>query len=212
MAGRVRKGPCAHRACKKPDGNENTQWTFIPDSFHGDGLREGSCCVCRLAECREHVGLPPLGQKRQAVAEGVAVQPALQRPKFVRRIDEIWGVRCACGVCAPPPPPFCSDLTALRGRYANLAELGEEERENKLEAKTVEYLVHGLFARSEKGMGEGKNGLPGAWWFDLDQILATIAEDDLKQKLQAFEQAQLATRDEAIAAAMERKEAAAADD
>ena len=83
MAGRVRKGPCAHRACKKPDGNENTQWTFIPDSFHGDGL---------------------------------------------------------------------------------------------------------------------------------DQILATIAEDDLKQKLQAFEQAQLATRDEAIAAAMERKEAAAADD
>ena len=111
-----------------------------------------------------------------------------------------------------PTPPFCSDLTALRGRYANLAELGEEERENKLEAKTVEYLVHGLFARSEKGMGEGKNGLPGAWWFDLDEILATIAEDDLKQKLQAFEQAQLATLDEAIAAAMERKEAAAADD
>ena len=58
-----------------------------------------------------------------------------------------------------PTPPFCSDLTAVRGRYANLAELGEEERENKLEAKTVEYLVHGLFARSEKGMGEGKNGL-----------------------------------------------------
>ena len=39
-----------------------------------------------------------------------------------------------------------------------------------------------------------------------------IAEHDLKQKLQAFEQAQLATRDDAIAAAMERKEAAAADD
>ena len=108
------------------------------------------------------------------------------------------------------PTPFCSDLTALRGRYANLAELGEEERENKLEAKTVEYLVHGLFARSEKGMGEGKNGLPGAWWFDLDEILATIAEDDLKQKLQAFEQAQLATRDGAIAAVLQRKEARAA--
>ena len=102
MAGRVRKGPCAHRACKKPDGNENTQWTFIPDSFHGDGLREGSCCVCSLAECREHVGLPPLGQKRQAVAEGIAVQPAVPRPQFVRQIDEIWGVRCACRVCALP--------------------------------------------------------------------------------------------------------------
>ena len=53
----------------------------------------------------------------------------------------------------------------------------------------------------------------GAWWVDLDKILATIAADDLKQKLQAFEEAQKATRDEAIAAAMERKEeAAAADD
>ena len=100
-----------------------------------------------------------------------------------------------------------------RGRYVNLAELGDEDRENKLETKTVEYLVHGLFARSEKGIGEGKNGLPGAWWFDLDEILATIAEDDLKQKLQAFEEAQKATRDEAIAAALQRKEdAAAADD
>ena len=100
-----------------------------------------------------------------------------------------------------------------RGRYVNLAELGDEDRENKLETKTVEYLVHGLFARSEKEMGENKNGRHGAWWVDLDKILATIAADDLKQKLQAFEEAQKATRDEAIAAAMERKEeAAAADD
>ena len=59
-----------------------------------------------------------------------------------------------------------------------MAELSEEDRENKLEVKTVEYLVHGIFARSEKGMGEGKNGLPGAFWFDLDKILATITEDD----------------------------------
>ena len=86
-------------------------------------------------------------------------------------------------------PPPCSDLTLLpRGRYVNLAELGDEDRENK-------------------------NGRHGAWWVDLDQILATIAADDLKQKLQAFEEAQKVTRDEAIAAAMERKEeAAAADD
>ena len=47
--------------------------------------------------------------------------------------------------------------------------------------KTVEYLVHGIFARSEKGMGEGKNGLPGAFWFDLDKILATITEDNLNE-------------------------------
>ena len=60
-------------------------------------------------------------------------------------------------------------------------------------------------------MGEGKNGLPGAFWFDLDKILATITEDNLKQKLQAFEQAQQATRNvEAIAAVLQRKEAQAA--
>ena len=69
-----------------------------------------------------------------------------------------------------------------RGRYVNLAELGDEDRENKLETKTVEYLVHGLFARSEKEMGENKNGRHGAWWVDLDKILATIAADDLKQR------------------------------
>ena len=195
-----------------PHGTIKTQWTFIPESFQGweDLAEDHNNCVCRSRDCRDFVGLPPLsGLKRQAVAEGIAVQPAVPRPQFVRQIDEIWGVRCACRVRALP----CPDLTSHPcGRYANLAELSEEDRENKLEVKTVEYLVHGIFARSEKGMGEGKNGLPGAWWFDLDEILATIAEDDLKQKLQAFEQAQLATRDEAIAAAMERKEAAAADD
>ena len=51
-----------------------------------------------------------------------------------------------------------TDLTSHPcGRYANLAELSEEDRENKLEVKTVEYLVHGIFARSEKGMGEGRS-------------------------------------------------------
>ena len=55
-------------------------------------------------------------------------------------------------------------------------------------------------------------GLPGAFWFDLDKILATITEDDLKQKLQAFEQAQQETRDEAIAAALQRKAAATAEE
>ena len=208
-----RQGPCAHPGCKMPHGTIKTQWTFIPESFQGwEDLAEGhNNCVCRSRDCRDFVGLPPLsGQvKRQAVAEGIAVQPAVPRPQFVRQIDEIWGVRCACRVCALA----CPDLTSHPcGRYANLAELSEEDRENKLEVKTVEYLVHGIFARSEKGMGEGKNGLPGAFWFDLDKILATITEDDLKQKLQAFEQAQQETRNEAIAAALQRKAAATAED
>ena len=96
-------GPCAFKGCKAPNGTPSTQWAFIPAGCNGAVLREGhSFCVCRHKDCREAVGLPPYGQKRQAVAEGVAVQPAFLRPKFVRRIDELWGVRCACNVCAPP--------------------------------------------------------------------------------------------------------------
>ena len=60
-----------------------------------------------------------------------------------------------------------------------------------------------------EGDGRGQERLPGALWFDIDKILATIAADNLKETLQAFEQAQQATRDEAIAAALERKAAAA---
>ena len=100
-----RQGPCAHPGCKMPHGTIKTQWTFIPESFQGwEDLAEGhNNCVCRSRDCRDFVGLPPLsGQvKRQAVAEGIAVQPAVPRPQFVRQIDEIWGVRCACGGCAP---------------------------------------------------------------------------------------------------------------
>lgn len=33
---------------------------------------------------------------------------SVPRPQFVRQIDEIWGVRCACRVCALA----CPDLTS----------------------------------------------------------------------------------------------------
>ena len=88
------------------EGNDHTQWTRIPESFQGwDDLAEGhNGCVCRCRDCREFVGLVAYSgqRKRPALAEGIAVQPAVPRPQFVRRIDEIWGVRCACAV----RPPF----------------------------------------------------------------------------------------------------------
>ena len=102
----VRQGPCAHPGCKKPEGTRLAQWTRIPESFQGweDLAEDHNNCVCRLRECRDFVGLPSLSvpAKRQAVAEGIAVQPAVPRPQFVRQIDEIWGVRCACGAVRPP--------------------------------------------------------------------------------------------------------------
>ena len=81
-----------------------------------------------------------------------------------------------------------------------------------LDPRCTMVQVHG--DPNEPSLGAGAAGAPCVTLTLalVDKILATIAEHDLKQKLQAFEQAQLATRDEAIAAAMERKEAAAADD
>ena len=82
-----------------------------------------------------------------------------------------------------------------------------------LDPRCTTVQVHG--DPNEPSLGAGAAGAPCVTLTLalVDKILATIAEHDLKQKLQAFEQAQLATRDEAIAAAMERKEeAAAADD
>ena len=101
-----RQGPCANPGCKKPEGARLAQWTRIPESFQGwDDLADGhNGCVCRSNDCREFVGLIPYSgpRKRPALAEGIAVQPAVPRPQFVRQIDEIWGVRCACGAVRPP--------------------------------------------------------------------------------------------------------------
>ena len=140
-------------------------------------------------------------------AEGIAVQPAVPRPQFVRQIDEIWGVRCACGGCAPL---FCSDLTATLARQVRQpgrARRGGPREQARGEDGRVPRARHLRAVRE----GDGR-GLPGTFWFDLDKILATITEDDLKQKLQAFEQAQQETRNEAIAAALQRKAAATAED
>ena len=91
-----------------PHGTIKTQWTFIPESFQGreDLAEDHNNCVCRLRECRDFVGLPSLSvpAKRQAVAEGIAVQPTVPRPQLVRRVDEIWGMRCACLACAHSLP------------------------------------------------------------------------------------------------------------
>ena len=65
--------PSAHPGCKKPEGNDHTQWTFIPESFQGwDDLTEGhSGCACRSRDCRDFVGLIPSVAKVPAHASQV---------------------------------------------------------------------------------------------------------------------------------------------
>ena len=68
----MRQGPCAHPGCKKPEGNDHTQWTRIPESFQGwDDLAEGhNGCVCRCRDCREFVGLVAYSGQRKRPAFG----------------------------------------------------------------------------------------------------------------------------------------------
>ena len=110
-------------------------------------------------------------------------------------------------------PLFCSDLTATLARQVRQpgrAQRGGPREQARGEDGRVPRARHLRAVR--EGDGRGQERLPGALWFDIDKILATIAADNLKETLQAFEQAQQATRDEAIAAALERKAAAATED
>ena len=111
---------------------------------------------------------------------------------------------------APPlraRPALPSPATARRAhRNANLAEISEAERENKIIAAsdTLEYLIHGHWEPTKGHV----NGRYGAWWVDLYYILKSgLEEQELKDKLQLYEESQRATRNEAIAEARARLEA-----
>ena len=101
----LRLGPCAAPGCPKPDSSAG-QWKDIPEDFDGLLADGHNGCLCKRDCCRAHFGLPPLsttGKKRAAaeacVAVGAAVGQGPPRPFRLRRIDQVWGVRCV-----PPPP------------------------------------------------------------------------------------------------------------
>ena len=47
----------------------------------------------------------------------------------------------------------------------------------------LEYLVHGKFARSE----DDTNGVFGAWWVDLETLMAQLEDEDLENAIEEFE-------------------------
>ena len=113
---------------------------------------------------------------------------SVPRPQFVRQIDEIWGVRCACRVCALA----CPDLTSHPcGRYANLAELSEEDRENKLEVgKRSQHACGVERARPRPRAGWRWSGASLGSMADRDEEGAEVARTPL------FHRWLMSTRDE----------------
>ena len=116
------------------------------------------------------------------------------------------------------PPPPCAPTPALPSpatarrphRNANLAEMSEAERENKIvtASDTLEYLVHGHWEPTQGHV----NGRYGAWWVDVFYILKSgLEEQELKEKLDIYEEGQRAVRNEAITEAKARLAAEAED-
>ena len=109
------------------------------------------------------------------------------------------------------PPPLRAPLHLLltngarrASRNANLAEMSEAEREmNKIitASETLEYIVHGHWEPTQGHI----NGRYCAWWVNIYYILKSgLKEQDLKGKLDLFEEGQRAVRNEAIAEAKAR--------
>ena len=76
--------------------------------------------------------------------------------------------------------------------------MNEVSRGNRLAyapSAHFEYLIHGLFKRTE----DDTNGIHGAWWVPLKKLLKEYGEEDLKPILEAFEAEQVEERAQALA-------------
>ena len=82
--------------------------------------------------------------------------------------------------------------------------LGEVERGNVLpqprSSCSLEYAVHGKWRRAE----DDRNGVHGCWYIGVDELVETFGAEAVNAKLAAYEAAQAAARESAVAAAAAR--------
>ena len=79
--------------------------------------------------------------------------------------------------------------------------MGEVERGNVLEeprSRSLEYAVHGKWRRRE---GDA-NGAYGCWYMGVPELVRAFGADEIRAKLAAYQTAQAAAAEEAIAAAV----------
>ena len=88
--------------------------------------------------------------------------------------------------------------------------LDEETRGNPLphaRSRALEYAVHGKYLRSESD----RNGVYGTWWVGVPQLVATFGAQAFREKLRAYEVAQVEARERAVRAAERAAERAERD-
>ena len=178
--------PCGNPACPAP--NDAVRLQYIPEAFTG-AVRPGATCFHRKrAGCAEHFGFqdPPKKRGRPRKDEKLLI-PVGKRlasdecPPILRRIDEIWGHRCAtCPVhlCTPPDRCFCAR------RLVDISEMRDEDRRQPLtDGSIMEYLVHGEFAYKESDI----NSTFGAWWVPLRRMIKELGKEVVEKELELMD-------------------------
>ena len=90
-------------------------------------------------------------------------------------------------------------------RFVDLSKLDEVTRANRLpfeSSQSIEYLVHGKYRRTEDDI----NGIFGAWWVPLEQLVLQLGEPIVEIQLEGYENEAQRARQDALANLAEARE------
>ena len=178
-----RCGPCANPGCKDPD-TASGQWTCLPPATElaGLDLREGAACRCNKRGCQAYFR----GEKKRKLAEvmfqGNTNDPCLPNQYKVKKVKEIWGVRCAPIEPKPPPAPLFHRLPLARGRYTNLSKMSPMERGTTLDKFLSEYIVYGDFECKAP-----YTFATSAYWVPLSKLIKNVTRARAMEDIEIFE-------------------------
>ena len=95
-----KRGPCANMGCKNPD-TSGGQWNWLPPptELAGFDLREDAVCRCNKRACQEYFRGEKRRKLKEAMFQGGTNDPCLPKQYKVKKVKEIWGIKCARAVC-----------------------------------------------------------------------------------------------------------------
>ena len=119
-----------------------------------------------------------------------------KHPPILHRLDEVWGLRCACALQSLPH--LFSASCARARRYVNI---DQHKQDSELRRNALgrdihpEYCVHGHWLTSKTDA----NGLPGTWWVPLRLLVKQLGREDTNMLVEHFEDAQKSERQSYVA-------------
>ena len=148
----------------------------------GLDLREDAVCRCNKRGCQAYFR----GEKKRKLAEvmfqGNTNDPCLPNQYKVKKVKEIWGVRCAPIEPKPPPAPLFHRLPLARGRYTNLSKMSPMERGTTLDKFLSEYIVYGDFECKAP-----YTFATSAYWVPLSKLIKNVTRARAEKEIEVFE-------------------------